>query len=434
MPKRGGTGLLIRGGLVIDPAQKLEAVRDILLEDGKVKEIGVNLSARTALRAVQCLDAAQTWVVPGLIDMHVHLREPGRQSDETIATGALAAARGGITTVLAMPNTEPPVDNPSSVHFIKAKAASEAVVNVLIAGAATVGQKGERLTEFSRMASAGISAVTDDGRPLLNSELMRRALEYARDCGLPLIDHCEDENLSAGAPVNEGLAATVKGLRGIPWASETVMVLRDIALAELTGAHVHIAHISAAQSVAAVRLAKKRGLPVTAEATPHHFSLCDADIKGYNADFKMNPPLRGENDQEAVLAGLADGTIDAIATDHAPHGPGEKALAMALAPFGVIGLETSLALALTKLVERKILNRRQLVERMSAGPAKILGLKNKGHLKPGADGDITIIDPGVSWKVEAPFASKSRNSPFIGMKLNGRARAAIVGGRVVHAL
>lgn len=425
--------LLIKGGLVIDPSQKLEAVRDILIEDGKIAKVQAGLSRLSSFKGIKTLDASGQWTVPGLIDMHVHLREPGGESDETIATGTLAAARGGITTVLAMPNTEPPIDNPSSVHFIKAKAASDGLVNVLIAGAATVGQKGERLTEVARMAEAGIAAITDDGRPLMNSELMRRALEYARDCGLPFIDHCEDVNLSAAAPVHEGLAATIKGLRGIPWASETVMVLRDIALAELTGAKVHIAHISAAQSVAAVRIAKRNGLQVTAEATPHHFTLCDGDISGYNADFKMNPPLRAAWDRQAVLEGLADGTIDAIATDHAPHGPGKKALGMALAPFGVIGLETSLALAL-KLVAGKIISRRQLVERMSSAPAGILGLNSKGSLRPGADGDITIIAPEAAWKVEVPFASKSRNSPFTGLKLKGRAQTTVVGGRVVHAL
>ena len=403
--------LLIKGGLVIDPAQKLEAVRDVLLEDGKVSQVAAGLSRK--LKDVPSYDAEGLWVVPGLIDMHVHLREPGREADDTIASGTRAAAEGGITTVLAMPNTEPAIDNAELVRFVRSKAEAEGVVNVLIAGAATLGQKGERLTEILKMSDAGISAVTDDGRPLMDSELMRRAMEYARGCGIVFIDHCEDLCLAHGAPVNEGKAAAVKGLRGSPWAAETVMVLRDIALAELTGAHVHIAHISAAQSVAAVRGAKKRGLPVTAEATPHHWTLCDADMPGYDANFKMNPPLRSSVDRDAVLQGLADGTIDAIATDHAPHGARKKALGLELAPFGVIGLETSLGLALTKPVATKTLSRRPLIDPMSAGPATVLRLKKKGSPAPGCAGDVTLIDPAASWKV-GRLSLKSRNSPSSG--------------------
>jgi len=417
---------------VIDPSQGLEAVRDILIENGKIAEVRAGLARRKDLRGVRMLDAAQAWVVPGLIDLHVHLREPGRESEETIASGARAAAAGGLTTVLAMPNTEPPIDSPALVSLLKSKAASEGLVNVLVAGAATLGQKGERLTEIHGMAAAGARAVTDDGRPLMNAELMRRALEYARDCAIPFMDHCEDTNLSAGGVIHEGVAAALKGLRGIPWASETVMVLRDIALSELTGAHVHLAHVSAARSVAAVREAKKRGIRVTAEATPHHLALCEEDMRDYDADFKMNPPLRSARDREALAEGLSDGTLDAIATDHAPHSPGQKALGLQLAPFGVIGLETSLGVAMTKLLSAKVLGRKQLVERMSAAPARILGLKTKGSLKPGMDADLTVIDPSASWKVEPPFASKSRNSPFLGMALKGRARATLVGGRIVH--
>ena len=426
--------LLIVGGQVVDPARKLDAPRDVLLEGGKVARVEAGLSRKKELAGVPRLDAKGCWVAPGFIDMHVHLREPGREGDETIATGTRAAARGGVTTVLAMPNTEPPIDNPSLVNFVRAKAQAEGVVNVLVAGAATLGQKGEQLTETARLVAAGVRAITDDGRPVMNSELMRRALEYSRDCGVVFIDHCEDLNLSGGAPLNEGFAATVRGLRGAPWASETVLVLRDIALAELTKAPVHIAHISAAQSVEAVRQAKKRGAPVTAEAAPHHFCLTDADVEGYDADFKMNPPLRGQADREAVLEGLADGTIDAVATDHAPHGPGKKALGLAHAPFGVIGLETSLALAVTRLFAAKLVDRRRLVELMSAAPARILGLPKKGSLAPGFDADVTIVDPAAAWRVELPFESKSRNSPFLGLRLKGRARATIVGGRVRHAL
>ncbi len=426
--------LLITGGRVIDPSQRLDRAADVYIKEGKVADVAAGLAKKSGLAGAPRLDAAGRWVLPGLVDMHVHLREPGRENDETIAAGTRAAARGGVTTVLAMPNTEPAIDNASLVAFVKAKAAAEGAVNVLVAGAATLGQQGERLTEVAQLVAAGVAAISDDGRPLMNSELMRRALEYAHGCGVPFIDHCEDLHLSGGAPVHEGAAAAVKGLRGAPWAAETVMVLRDIALCELTGARVHIAHVSAAQSVEALRAAKRRGLPVTAEATPHHLALCDADIEGYDADFKMNPPLRSPRDREALLEGLADGTIDAIATDHAPHGPGKKALGLAAAPFGVIGLETSLAVCLTRLVERKILTPSQLAARMSAALASILGLKGKGTLRRGADGDVTIVDPRASWTVEADFESKSRNCPFLGLRLKGRAAAAVVGGRIAHAL
>jgi dihydroorotase len=425
---------LITGGTVVDPSQKLDGPADVLIQSGTIAEVGRNLAKKYALTGVTSLDAGGCLVAPGLIDMHVHLREPGREGDETIATGTRAAARGGVTTVLAMPNTEPVIDSPSLARLVAAKAKADAAVNVLISGACTLGQKGEHLTEAALLKEAGVAALTDDGRPVMDSGLMRRVMEHARDAGLLVIDHCEDDRLSQGGCCHEGPAATRKGLRGIPWASETVMVLRDIALSELTGCPVHIAHLSCAQSVDAVRAAKKRGLPVSAEATPHHFSLSDEDVAGYDADFKMNPPLRSKADREAVLEGLADGTIDAIATDHAPHAPSKKELGIQLAPFGVIGLETSLALALTRLVGKGVLTRKQLVERMSAAPARLLGLKTKGSLRRGMDADITVIDPDASWTVAVPFASKSRNSPFLGLRLKGRARATVVGGRIVHAV
>ncbi len=426
--------LLIVGGTVVDPEQKIEAIKDVLIENGRIAEVAAGLERKPSYSGVTRISAKNMWVTPGLVDMHVHLREPGREGDETIATGTKAAARGGVTTVLAMPNTEPAIDSPTLVRFVTAKGKAEGAVNVLCAGAATMGQKGERLTEAGLLKEAGAVAITDDGRPVMNSGVMRRALEYTRDCGLLFIDHCEDDHLSQGGCVHEGAAGTAKGLRGMPWASETVMVVRDIALCELTGAPVHIAHISAAQSVEAVRSAKKRGLPVSAEATPHHFSLCDDDIEGYDANFKMNPPLRSKADREAILEGLSDGTIDTIATDHAPHSEHKKALGVTLAPFGVIGLETSLALALTRLVAKKVLTRKQLVERMSAAPARLLGLKTKGSLRRGMDADVTVIDPSASWTPAPPFQSKSRNTPFSGARLKGAARYTIVGGRVVHGL
>ncbi|MCR4296466.1 MAG: dihydroorotase [Elusimicrobia bacterium] len=430
MPER----LIVTGGLLIDPAGRVESVRDVLIEDGKVSAVAAGLHRKPALKGIPAIDAKGRWVIPGLVDMHVHLREPGREGDETIETGAKAAARGGVTTVLAMANTEPVCDTPSQLAFLRAKARTDAAITVLFAGAVTVGQKGEKLTEFARLRAAGAAALSDDGRPLMNAGLLRRALEYAKDLGLLVIDHCEDLTLSNGACVHEGPAALRKGLKGAPGAAETVQVLRDIALAELTGARLHIAHVSTAASVAAIRTAKKNGIRISAEAAPHHFALNDKDLPGYDADWKMNPPLRGAEDRLALLAGLADGTIDAIATDHAPHGCAAKSLGMDLAPFGVIGLETSLAVALTELYHKKILTRRKLVERMSSGPAALLGLRGKGTLAPGADADLVVVDPDMIWTPEPPFASKSRNTPFSGRRLKGRAVTTLSGGRVVHAL
>ncbi len=426
--------LIVAGGLLIDPASRVEAVRDILIEDGRVAAVGAGLTRKPAFKGVPVIDAKGRWVLPGLVDMHVHLREPGREGDETIATGTKAAARGGVTTVLAMANTEPVSDSASQLAFLRSKARTDAAITVLFAGAVTMGQKGEKLTEFAKLRAAGAAALSDDGRPVMNAGLLRRALEYAKDLGLLVIDHCEDLNLSNGACVHEGPSALRKGLKGTPWAAETVQVMRDIALCELTGARLHIAHVSTASSVSAIRVAKKNGIRISAEAAPHHFALADKNIPGYDTAYKMNPPLRGDKDRDALLAGLADGTIDAIATDHAPHGCAAKSLGMDQAPFGIIGLETSLAVALTELVHKKILTPRKLVERMSSAPAALLGLKGKGHLAPGADADLVIVDPGMNWTAEAPYLSKSINTPFTGRKLKGRALTTLSAGRVVHAL
>ncbi len=426
------TRLLIKNGLVVDPSQDLEAVRDVLIENRRIARIAPGLSRSRALKGVPVLDARRRWVTPGLIDIHVHLREPGDGGAETIASGTRAAALGGITTVLAMPNTRPPMDSPALLSRMRSKASREAAVNVLFTGTVTAAQKGLRLSDIGRLARAGAAALSEDGNPVMNAGLMREAMELARMSALPIIDHCEDTCLSARGAVNDGPAAR-NGERAISSVSETVMALRDIELAALTGARLHIAHVSAARTVEAIRSAKRRGIRVTGEAAPHHLILTDRDIPGRDPDFKMNPPLRSAADRDALLRGLADGTIDAIATDHAPHSPAHKAVGMALAPFGVIGLETSLGLVLTKLLGR-VLSRRKVVERMSLGPARILNLKTKGSLKPGMDADLTVIDPSAVWTVKPPFASLSRNSPFIGMRLKGRAAATIVGGRVVHAL
>lgn len=426
--------LIVTGGLLLDPAARIEAVRDVLIEDGKVSAVAAGLHRKSSLKGVPSIDAKGKWVIPGLVDMHVHLREPGREGDETIETGTRAAARGGVTTVLAMANTEPVCDTPSQLAFLRAKARTDAAITVLFAGAVTLGLKGEKLSEFAKLRAAGAAALSDDGKPLMNAGLLRRALEYAKDLGLLVIDHCEDLTLSNGACVHEGPAALRKGLKGTPWAAETVQVVRDIALAELTGARLHIAHVSCAASVEAIRTAKRKGIQISAEAAPHHFALNDKELPGYDADWKMNPPLRGSADRLALLAGLADGTIDAIATDHAPHGCAAKSLGMDQAPFGVIGLETSLGVALTELYHKKILTRRKLVERMCAGPAALLGLKGKGTLARGADADLVIVDPDSLWIPEPPFLSKSRNTPFAGRRLKGRAVTTLSGGRVVHAL
>ncbi|MBI5200192.1 MAG: dihydroorotase, partial [Elusimicrobia bacterium] len=375
------------------------------------------------------IDAKGKWVIPGVIDMHVHLREPGREGDETIATGTRSAAKGGVTTVLAMPNTEPVIDTPAMVRFVYSRARAEGKVNVLVAGAVTRGQKGLELAEMHKMAEAGAVASTDDGRPVMNAQVMRRALEYAKAFDFPILDHCEDDHLSAGGCMNEGTPAIVKGVPGIPSASETVMAMRDVALAELTGGRLHLCHVSSAETVSVVRRAKARGVRITAETAPHYFTLTDGDVPGYDANFKMNPPLRGKLDREAVREGLADGTLDAIATDHAPHSPGKKAMGLAAAPFGVIGLETLVPLTLA-LVERGVLGKKAAVDRLTAGPARILGLKTKGSLRVGMDGDVTIIDPNARWTA-GDFESKSANSPFAGNKLKGRAVAVVVGGRAV---
>jgi dihydroorotase len=417
--------ILIKNGRVIDPANGVDEKLDILVSEGRIAKLGKPGSITANGAGV--VDAARRLVVPGLIDMHVHLREPGFEYKETIASGAASAAAGGFTSVCCMPNTNPVNDNRSVTEFILSQA-RQAQARVYPIGAITKGSKGEELTEMGELFSAGCVAVSDDGKPVMNAAVMRRALEYSKIFDMLIISHCEDSALAAKGVMNEGIVSTELGLRGIPSAAEDVMTARDISLAELTGGRLHIAHVSTAGSVQMIRDAKARGVKVTAETCPHYFSLTDEAVRGYNTMAKMNPPLRTAADVEAIKQGLRDGTIDVIATDHAPHAADEKAGEFDYAPFGVVGLETALGLAL-KLVEEGVLPLVELLAKMSARPAAILKL-DKGSLSPGFDADITIIDPVVEWMVKSSeFKSKSRNTPFEGWKLKGRAVQTMVAGR-----
>jgi dihydroorotase len=422
------TALLIRNGTVVDPSQNGEHQADLLVRDGKIEKIGKDLAARDA----EVLDASGLIVAPGFIDLHVHLREPGFEYKETIESGARAAVAGGFTAVCCMPNTNPVNDNSSVTSFIVERGAAAGLARVYPIGAITQGSQGEKLAEIGEMKMAGIVAISDDGRAVADSNLMRRAMEYASDFDIPVVDHCED-CCAKGGVMHEGDYSALLGLRGMPGAAEDLQVSRDIALAELTQARVHIAHISTARSVALVREAKRRGIPISCEVTPHHFTLTDAEVslRGYDTNTKMAPPLRSQRDVEAVLEGLNDGTIDAIATDHAPHHANEKMLEFDRAPFGIIGLETAVSLALDRLVSRGIISIARMVEIFSTQPARIFKLPG-GSLEVGSVADITIIDPGRTVKVDvSQFVSKSRNSPFDGWELRGAPVATIVGGRIL---
>lgn len=419
--------LLIKGGKVVDPANSISRVADILIDNGKIETVGENLS----VNQVEIIDAAGKLVFPGFIDMHVHLREPGLEAKETIASGTRAAARGGFTSVACMPNTKPVIDNQAMIEFIKSRASSEGLINVFPIGAITKGSLGDELAEIGDMKLAGAVAISDDGHPVSNAQVMRLAMEYAKMFNLTVISHCEDINLVAEGVMHEGYFSTVCGLKGICRSAEEVMVARDIMLAELTGAKVHIAHISTAGSVELVRMAKKRGVNISAEATPHHFTLTDEAVGTYDTNTKVNPPLRGKEDVEAVKKGLADGTIDVIATDHAPHASEEKDREYNYAPFGMVGLETAVGLAFGQLVTPGILSVEALVEKMSCNPARILGL-NKGRLSPGADADITVVDPEMKEIIDVKkFVSKGKNSPFNGWELVGLPVLTVVGGKIV---
>ena len=418
--------ILIKNGHIIDPANTVDGKLDLLVSDGEIAKLAKpsSLSADGA----RVIDAAGRLVVPGLIDMHVHLREPGFEYKETIATGTAAAKAGGFTAVCCMPNTNPVNDNRSVTEFILSQA-RDAAARVYPIGAITKGSKGEELAEMGELHAAGCFAVSDDGRPVMNAAMMRRALEYSKIFDLLIISHCEDSSLSAKGVMNEGAVSTALGLRGIPRAAEDVMTARDISLAELTTGRLHIAHVSTAGSVRMIRDAKARGVKVTAETCPHYFTLTDEAVRGYNTMAKMNPPLRTADDVTAIKQGLKDGTIDVIVTDHAPHGMDEKSGEFDYAPFGIVGLETSLGLTL-KLVQEGVLTLSDLVTRMSVAPARLIR-SNSGTLSAGAVADITIIDPDLEWTVDpALFKSKSRNTPFNGWNLKGKAVQTMVGGKI----
>jgi dihydroorotase len=418
--------ILIKNGHIIDPANKVDEKLDLLVSDGKIA--GLGKPGSIPADGAEIIDAAGKLVVPGLIDMHVHLREPGFEYKETIATGTAAAKAGGFTSVCCMPNTDPVNDCRSVTEFILSQAAKEAWARVYPIGAITKKSKGEELAEMGELREAGCAGVSDDGKPVMNSAMMRRAMEYSKIFDIAVISHCEDAGLSAKGVMNEGFVSTELGLRGIPAAAEDVMTARDIALAELTGARLHICHVSTAGSVRLIREAKARGVKVTAETCPHYFSLTEEAVRGYNTMAKMNPPLRTAEDVAAIKQGLMDGAIDVIATDHAPHAADEKAVEFDLAPFGIVGLETAVGLTF-KLVHEDVLTAAEAVNKLSLNPATILKL-NKGTLAVGANADITIINPNLEWTVKAAeFQSKSKNTPFDGWKLKGRAVQTIVGGR-----
>jgi len=419
--------LLIQNALVIDPARKLEKKLNLFIEDGRINFLGPGFPG-TARGSFELFDASGLWLMPGLIDMHVHTREPGMERAENLASAARAAAAGGITSILAMPNTEPPVDSPALIRRLSIKAAA-LPVNIYFSAAVTRGRAGRELAGFKALKAAGARAFTDDGACVEDSELLTKALRLAKRLRTPVLEHAESLHLSGHGVMHECAQARRLGVPGIPREAETYMVLRDLLLAGATGGPLHLQHLSCLESVELTAAAKRRGIRVTAETCPHYFTRTCDDVR--NAAFKMKPPLRERADRAALQKGLADGTIDVIASDHAPHSAAGKAKGMIKAPFGVIGLETMLGLALTELVHKGIISRLRLAELMSANPARILGLKKKGGLAPGMDADLTLVDPFVEYRVGPRFYSRSANSPFIGRRLKGRAAATLVGGRFV---
>jgi dihydroorotase len=448
--------LLLRGGRVIDPANQLDSTTDLLVQDGKIAAVGPD-AGQQAPKAVEVMDVSGKVVCPGLIDLHVHLRDPGQTAKEDIATGTRSAARGGFTSVVCMPNTAPTIDNAGTVALIQDRAAAQGVVNVFVSGAITKNIAGEELASIGSLKKAGVVAITDDGHCIQNHELMRRALEYARMFDLPVMDHCQDYSLVTEGVMHEGYVSTLLGLRGWPAAGEELIVARNILLAETTGAHVHCQHLSAAGSVRLLREARTRGVRVSGEACPHHFTLTDTAVAGaekfwpkdgkgvygassqselpdwpsYDTRFKMNPPLRAASDRAAILEGLADGTIEILCSDHAPHCNFEKDVEFDFAPFGIVGLETELALSLMQLHHTGRLGLSEVIAKYTVNPARLVNIP-KGTLSVGADADITLVDPAEEWVFDAEAsASKASNSPFHGWRLKGRAVATLVGGKSI---
>ena len=423
---------LLKGGRVVDPANSVDGTLDLLIEDGRIARVGRDLPAEGA----DVYDVpAGAIVAPGLIDIHVHLREPGQEHKETVATGTAAAVAGGFTAVACMPNTDPVNDHAGITQFILKKAAEAGLARVYPIGAVSIGSKGEQMAELGEQKAAGCVGFSDDGHPIRTALLMRRALEYAGMLGVPVIDHCEDPSLKGDGVAHEGFYASTLGLRGIPGVAESLMVERDVSLAELAGAPVHIAHMSARQSIRAVRAGKERGVSVTCEVAPHHFTLTDEALNGevkYDTNLKMNPPLREQADMEAMLAGIADGTVDVIATDHAPHHLDEKMVEFDRAPFGIVGLETAVPLVFDRLVHRGLIGIGRMIELLSVNPARIIKVPG-GSLAAGGPADITVLAPDMKVTVRAPhLRSKSKNTPFDGWEFRGGVAATIVGGRIVY--
>ena len=426
--------ILIQGGHIIDPAQGLDETGSLLATEDKVSWLGKG-EATPPQGDYDIIDARGLTVCPGFIDLHCHLRQPGFEEKETIATGTLAAARGGFTTVCCMPNTSPPLDNRLTIDYVKSKATQEGMVRVLPIGCVSRGRKGQELAELSELASAGVIGFTDDGDPVMDSQLMRRALEYSGNFGLPVISHSEDKTLSEGGQMNEGVVSAILGLPGIPAAAEETMIARDLALAQLTGAWLHIAHVSTEGSVDLIRSAKEKGVKVTAEVTPHHLTLTEDSVIGYNTNAKVNPPLRTNRDIQALIQGLKEDVIDIVATDHAPHSTADKSCEFTLAPFGISCFETAFG-SLMSLVHKGQLTLFALVAKLTSEPAKIIGDKygKLGTLTPGAIADVTIFDPNLEWEVDPPtFASKGKNTPLAGSILRGKIIATISRGKLVNA-
>ncbi len=421
--------LLIKNGRVIDPASKTDETLDILIEGGKIAAINGRIEAGEA----EVIDASRLVVCPGFIDMHVHIREPGEEYKEDISTASEAAARGGFTSICAMPNTKPPNDNRGVTEYILSEAKKRARVNIFPVAAITRGLAGEELTDMADLSDAGAVAFSDDGHPVANSLVMRRALEYARFLDKLIIDHCEDKNLTEEGVMHEGEIAYRLGLKGMPAAAEEIMISRDLILAAMTGSRVHIAHLSTKEGLELVRLAKKNGIAVSVEVTPHHLILTDKNLTNYDSNLKVNPPLRSEEHRQALLEGLKEGLLDVFATDHAPHSPEDKDVEFDRAPFGLIGLETAVSLLLDRFVHRNYISLERFVSMLATRPAELLGLRNKGRVAVGADADLTLLNLRKEITVDVnTFASKSRNCPFHGWKLKGAVAMTLVGGRVVY--